>query len=89
MVTIHRNQARELLPDEDRPTRTLGWLDNERVLVAAGPCRGPLDLSVVDAPSGEVAPVASGVEAGAVRAPITEPTRLPPGATVDVPPGAA
>jgi hypothetical protein len=89
MVTLSRNEAREVPPDEDRPTRTLGWVDDGHVLVAAGPCEGPLDLSVVDVASGDAVPVASGVDAGAVRTPITTPTNLPPGATVDIPPGAA
>ena len=37
------------LPDEARPTRAIGYLDDQRLLVSAGGCGSPNDLYVVDA----------------------------------------
>jgi hypothetical protein len=65
--------ASPALPDETRPTRLLGWLDETSVLVAAGPCGGPMDLSSVNISNGEVVPLVIGVDAGAVRTPAPVP----------------
>ncbi len=66
------------LPDEARSTRAVGWLDATRLLVAAGECGGPLDLSAVDVATGSIVPLVSGVSAAAVRTPVpTPPARLP------------
>lgn len=56
-----------LLPDAAGPTRALGWLGPSTALVAAGPCEGPLDLTAVDAATGEATPLVLGVDAAAVR----------------------
>jgi len=66
------------LPDEARPTRAVGWLGATQLLVAAGECRGPLDLSAVDISTGSIVPLVSGVSTAAVRTPVPiPPARLP------------
>src|SRR5206468_9397453 len=42
------------LPNEARPTRAVGWLGDTQLLVAAGGCGGPLDLSAVDISTGSI-----------------------------------
>jgi hypothetical protein len=82
-------EAVPALPDEERPTRTLGWLGKHDVLVSAGSCAGPVDLWTVDVQTGQAGPVVYGVDAGAVRAPQPSPAGLPPLPEVDIEPGAA
>jgi hypothetical protein len=67
------------LPDEERPTSALGWLDPTTVLVAAGGCQEPQDLYAVDG-SGDEDPVALvlGVELAAPRTVVTNPPREVP-----------
>jgi len=67
------NVASTALPDETRPTRVLGWLDETSILVAAGPCGGPVDLSSVNTSNGGIVPLVFGVDAGAVRTPAPVP----------------
>jgi hypothetical protein len=70
----------EALPEETRPTRVLGWLDGTLVLVAAGACGQPIDLSAVDVSTGDVAPLAYGVDQASVRTLAqTPPPPLPSG----------
>lgn len=76
--------ARPLLPDEDRPTTVLGWLDDTTVLVGAGGCDDAIDLSAVDVLERTVAELVIGAEVGASRA------EAPPGPDeVPEPPEAA
>jgi hypothetical protein len=76
-----RGPDRELipvLPDVSGPTRVLGWLDGTHVLVGAGGCGGPLDLSAFDVRTEASVPLVSGVTAAASRAPAPRaPTSLP------------
>lgn len=67
------------LPDEQRPTSALGWLDPTTLLVAAGGCGDPLDLYAVDG-SGDQDPVALvlGVELAAPRTVVGNPPREVP-----------
>jgi hypothetical protein len=74
--TASRPEGFELLPDEDRANRAVGWLDGGRVLVAAGGCDGPLDLFAVDAASGTTTPLVLEVDAASARTP--EPSPPPP-----------
>ncbi|MDQ6795616.1 MAG: hypothetical protein M3067_12525 [Chloroflexota bacterium] len=68
----------QAMPDATGPTRALGWLSATQLLVAAGGCSGPLDLSAVDTVTGSVAPLVSGVSVAAVRTPVpTPPAPLP------------
>lgn len=61
------------LPDAAGPTRAVGWLSATQLLVSAGGCGGPLDLSAVDVVSGSIAPLVSGVSVAAVRTPVPRP----------------
>ena len=80
-VAMVRGPDRELipvLPDVSGPTRVLGWLDGTHVLVGAGGCGGPLDLSAFDVRTEASVPLVSGVTAAASRAPAPRaPTSLP------------
>jgi hypothetical protein len=71
-------QGRPLLPSAQRPTSTVGWLDNRRVLVAEGACEGPFDLWVVDVGGREPGVIARGVDRGAVRRPDLRPAPQAP-----------
>jgi hypothetical protein len=53
------------VPDEDRPTRAIGYLDDRRLLVAAGGCGAPTDLYVVT--ESGAALVATQVDTAAAR----------------------
>ena len=75
------DRAMPALPSEPRPTHMVGWLDAERVLVAAGGCSAPLDLSAVNVNTGSAQPLVFGVDAAGVRTPA--PTPPPPLPTTD------
>jgi hypothetical protein len=62
-----------VMPDATSPTRAIGWLDASHLLVAAGTCDGPLDLSAVDLTTGSVVPLVSGVALTATRAAVPTP----------------
>lgn len=77
VVTAQDVNGKKLsVPGGSRPTRALGWLDAERILVATGGCSGPIDLSAVDVSSGTATPLVFGVVAAGVRTPA--PTPPPP-----------
>jgi hypothetical protein len=65
-IVLSPRVARPALPDADGSTTVMGWLDRSTVLVGAGGCGEPLDLSAVDV-SGEVTPLVLGAEAAAAR----------------------
>jgi hypothetical protein len=69
-LVVGHSRERVLLPDDDRPTAVLGWLDPQTVLVGAGGCGNPMDLYAVPA-AGSSAPslLVRGVSAAASRAP--------------------
>jgi hypothetical protein len=72
--------AAPALPGETRPTHVLGWLDGSLVLVGAGGCGQPTDLFAVDASTGDILPLAYGIDLAAVRTPAsTPPPPLPSG----------
>jgi hypothetical protein len=72
------------LPGITQPTRALGWLSATQLLVSAGGCGNPLDLSAVDVVSGSIAPLVSGVSVAAVRTPApTPPAPLPKAAATE------
>ena len=85
MANLSPSVANPVLPDESRPTTIVGWLDRTTVLVAAGGCDEPLDLSAVDVLDGSVVALVEGVEVAASRAPappgpdeVPEPPQAPP-----------
>jgi hypothetical protein len=63
-----------LVPRERRPTRVVGWLTDDTLLVAAGGCGAREDLYAATT-GGTARKLVSGVEAAAVRRP--EPTPPP------------
>ncbi|HVF08576.1 MAG TPA: hypothetical protein VNC60_08375, partial [Actinomycetota bacterium] len=65
-IVLSPTTARPALPGSPEPTTILGWLDRSTVLVGAGGCGGPLDVSAVDV-SGEVTPLVLGADAAAAR----------------------
>jgi hypothetical protein len=86
-VTTPDLDGRTALPGDDLPTRAVGWLAPDRLLVAVGGCDEPFDLVVVDINDETSTSVAFDVTAAAVRvqAP-TPPPELPQ--EVDLPNGA-
>jgi hypothetical protein len=74
-VTGRRRAGADLLPDE-RPSRALGWLDDDRLLVGAGGCGEKLDLYEVDVGSLRARPLVRGVDQASARRP--EPSPPPP-----------
>jgi hypothetical protein len=80
-VALSRRVARPALPGVAGPTTVVGWLDPTTVLVAAGGCDGPLDLSAVDVLDQDVADLVVGAELAASRAhapPAPEDVPAPP-----------
>jgi hypothetical protein len=78
------NGTLRALPNVTGPTRAVGWLSSTQVLVSAGGCGGPLDLSAVDVVTGSIAPLVSGVSVAAVRTPVpTPPAPLPKAAVTE------
>ena len=78
------NGTLRALPDVTGPTRAVGWLSSTQLLVSAGGCGGPLDLSAVDVVTGSIAPLVSGVSVAAVRTPVpTPPAPLPKAAATE------
>jgi len=73
VVTSSRRSGVDALPDEG-PSRAVGWIDDDHVLVAAGRCGRPLDLYSVSVVTWKPRLLARSVDAVAVR----RPERLPP-----------
>lgn len=57
-------------PLAETPSRVVGWLDAQTVLVASGGCSGPSDLSSVDVVQDAVTPLVSSVDVAAARTPL-------------------
>jgi len=81
--------ASPALPDEDRPTEAIGWLDRSTVLVAAGGCGDPVDLYAANVFDEDAAALVFGVELGATRTMVRDaPTEVPvPPNETEAPPG--
>lgn len=75
VVTARHRRGAELLREE-RPSRAVGWLDANRVLVAAGGCGQKLDLYSVSKDSLEAQLLVRAVDAASVRR--AEPSPPPP-----------
>lgn len=68
-------------PLADAPSRAVGWLDGQTVLVASGGCDGPSDLAAIDVTQDATIPLVTGVDIAAARTPLldfvpTLPTRI-------------
>lgn len=58
-------------PLADAPSRVVGWLDGQTVLVASGAgCAGPSDLSSIDVTQDATLPLVTGVDVAAARTPL-------------------
>jgi hypothetical protein len=81
--------ASPALPDEDRPTEAIGWLDRSTVLVAAGGCGDTVDLFAANVFDQDAAALVFGVELGATRTMVRDvPTEVPvPPDETEAPPG--
>ena len=66
VVSARHPKGAELMPDEER-SRTVGWLDRKRVLVATGGCGRKLDLYSVEAATREARLLVRGVDEASVR----------------------
>jgi hypothetical protein len=66
VVSARHPKGAELMPDDER-SRTVGWLDQKRVLVATGGCGQKLDLYSVDAATLDARLLVRGVDAASVR----------------------
>jgi hypothetical protein len=75
VVTAHHRRGAEAPPD-DRPSRAVGWLDAEHLLVAAGGCGRKLDLYSVSKESLTARALVRGVDTASVRR--AEPSPPPP-----------
>jgi hypothetical protein len=71
--------TRKALPDETRPTESLGWLDRTTLLVAVGGCGGSIDLYAVDGRGRDgPAVLAFEVEIAAPRTQVVDPPETVP-----------
>jgi hypothetical protein len=57
-------------PLADAPSRIVGWLDGQSVLVATDGCAGPSDLVSVDVTQQAAVPLVMGVDIAATRTPL-------------------
>jgi hypothetical protein len=67
MVFQHGETARQLA---DAPSRVVGWLDGQTVLVASGGCAGPSNLTATNVTQDAVVPLVAGVDIAAARTPL-------------------
>jgi len=57
-------------PLAEAPSRVVGWLDAQTVLVASDGCAGPSDLSAIDVTRDATVPLVMGVDVAAARTPL-------------------
>jgi outer membrane protein assembly factor BamB len=57
-------------PLADAPSRVVGWLDRETVLVATDGCAGPSNLVAIDSAKSATVPLVSGIEIASARTPL-------------------
>ena len=57
-------------PLAEAPSRVVGWLDGQTVLVASGGCAGPSDLAAIDVTQDATVPLVTGVDIAAARTPL-------------------
>jgi hypothetical protein len=67
-MLFHRGDAPQ--PLADAPSRIVGWLDGQTVLVATGGCEGPSNLVSVDVTHQATLPLVMGVDVAAARTPL-------------------
>ena len=59
-------------PIADAPSRIVGWLDGDTVLVATYGCDGPSNLVAIDSGQAATVPLVTGVEIAAARTPFSD-----------------
>jgi hypothetical protein len=59
-------------PLADAPSRVVGWLDGQTVLVASGGCGAPSDLASIDLTDDATVPLVTGVDIAAARTPLLD-----------------
>jgi hypothetical protein len=59
-------------PLAEAPSRAVGWLDGQTVLVASGGCGGPSNLSAIDVTQDATVPLVTGVDIAAARTPLLD-----------------
>jgi hypothetical protein len=67
-MLFHRGDAPQ--PLADAPSRIVGWLDGQTVLVATGGCEGPSNLVSVDVTQQATLPLVMGVDVAGARTPL-------------------
>ena len=65
-IVLSPEVAHPALPEATEPSTVVGWLDRSTLLVGAGGCDEPLDLSAVDV-AGNITPLVLGAEVAAAR----------------------
>jgi hypothetical protein len=83
-IALNPRVARPALPGSDRPTTSLGWLDDTTLLVGVGGCDEAMDVVAVDA-AGGATPVVLGVDAAAARTVTTGAPTSVPAPPIDAP----
>ena len=88
-LVVAGKTATPAMPDEERPTEAIGWLDRSTVLVAAGGCGDPVDLYAANVFDDDAGALVFGVELGATRTMVRDaPTEVPvPPDETEAPPG--
>ncbi len=89
MIVYSTKIALPAVPDEDRPTTVVGWVDDHTLVVSSVGCADEdVTVFVVDALSRDVAVLAEGVEVAATRAMAPPaPAAVPAPADEEAPPG--
>jgi len=67
-MLFHRSELAQ--PLAEAPSRVVGWLDGQTVLVATGGCAGPSDLAAIDVTKDATVPLVAGVDIAAARTPL-------------------
>jgi len=76
-IALGPRVARPALPDADRPTTVLGWLDASTLMVGVAGCDEAMDVVAVDV-SGNATPIVLGADAAAARViTVDAPTEVP------------
>lgn len=86
MAVLSPTVARPALPDDDRPTTAIGWLDRTTLLVGVGGCDGPMELRAVDVLDGLVTDLVHGAELASTRTVVLDAPDSVPAPPEEAPP---
>ena len=77
-MIVDADGAHPAIPGSEQPTQALGWLDASTLLVSAGGCGQPAQLSAVGATAQHATLLVDGVDIGAPRTVLRDaPTEVP------------